>query len=185
MRMTAVSFALLCGIASALPTSALGQSRTVTASFGNFYGEQSAELANPQTVEVMPQSAGGIFSLSCCNTYQTSVGTISVPTYWNNITGKSTLEMPVTFSPNGVDGAFSGSFTVTYSNSEYSNEPLTLTVNFSGYSMVPRYTAAPAYMILSILYDPPGSASSSGFANATSAGASSSVCNNFSTSACY
>lgn len=122
----------------------------------------------------------GVYSISSGQTCNTPVGTIQMPTSWNNITGHATNMETVSFAPNQIDGSFSGTCTAHYSNSS-SNGPstLTLSVSYSGDSMVPVATAGLKYEVLSIVYDPPGNASSNGFTNSTSAGASTSVSNNF------
>jgi hypothetical protein len=57
---------------------------------------------------------------------------------------------------------------------------LPITIYLSGNSIVASATAGVKYQTLSILYDPPGNASSSGFSNSVSQGATTSISNNFS-----
>jgi hypothetical protein len=57
---------------------------------------------------------------------------------------------------------------------------LTLNISFSGTNKVPIATAGLKYKVLSILYDPPGNASTNGFTNSVSAGTTDSSTQNFS-----
>jgi hypothetical protein len=106
----------------------------------------------------------------------TPVGTFQVSGV--NLTGQSSQSFPVTFKPNGINGSFSGSVTLDLTGSS----SVSLTINFSGTSMVPTATAGLKYQVLSILYSPPGNASSNGYSNAISQGATTSVSQNFSAS---
>jgi hypothetical protein len=149
-----------------------------SASFGNFYGA----AAGSHVVDVIVGTAGE-YSLSSGGSCATAEGTVTLPTGWSNITGHATNEVPISFQPKLVNGTFSGTCTGTYRNSS-SNGPstLTLSISYSGDNMVPTATAGVKYQILSILYDPPGNASSNGFSNSVSAGSTTSVAQNFSSS---
>lgn len=153
------------------------QNSTVTANFGSFYG---AGGARTPSVTVLPHSGPGDFTIQGSTAYSTPNGSVSVPENFANPSGNATFSININFLPNGVNGSFSGSHTFTYSNSNGSS--LNLTVQYSGDNMVPVATAGLKYLVLSILYTPPGNASSSGFSNDVSAGSSSSVEKDFSSS---
>jgi hypothetical protein len=154
-----------------------GQNSNVTANFGSFYG---AGGGTPPTATVFPHITG-TFTIQGSTLFNTPNGSVEVPNSISNPTGHATFTINIYFLPNGVDGKFSGSHTFAYSNSN-GGQPLNLTVQYSGYNMIPVATAGLKYVVLSILYTPPGNASSSGFSNAVSAGATNGVENDFSSS---
>ena len=175
MRYKIIRFALALALPVTTCAGAFADSGTVN--FGSFYG-----AAGGRTVSILEGTAG-VYTKTSGGFCNTPVGMVQLPVGWNNLTGHATNMINISFSPNLVDGSFSGSCTATYSNSS-SNGPtsLTLTVTYSGDSMVPKATAGLKYEILSILYSPPGNASNNGFTNTQSAGSTTSVSQNFTSS---
>jgi hypothetical protein len=165
--LTSITFCALCA----------GQNSSVTASFGSFYGLAGGTAPH---VTVFPHTGPGNFTLQGSALFATPNGDISMPNSMSNPSGNATFEITIDFLPNGVNGSFSGSHTFTYSNSNGS--PLNLTVQYSGDNVIPVAAAGLKYLVLSIIYDPPGNASSSGFSNSVSAGSTNSVESDFSSS---
>lgn len=140
------------------------------ADFGEFYGaggSQSVILSPDQ----QPDDAC-VYNIVGKSLISTSVGTLQMP---SGFSGSGLPQITLRFSSNNVDGSFSGNFQSTYVSSCDANDYYYLSVDYSGDSMIPIATASPKYQVLSILYDPPGNASSNGFSNTQSAGATTSI----------
>ncbi len=160
---------------------------------GQVFGQQSTSTSvnwagywypgsSVRTAAVMPRGTlSNQYNIngspSSCST---AGGTMSVGSSFYQANG--TTQVNVTITPNGYDGSFSGSCAFKYSNTTNSSNPLTLTVSYTGSVQTPTATAEPKYQVLSILYTPPGNASSSQFSNAVSAGSTVGLTQNFSTS---
>ena len=150
----------------------------VTASFGSFYGLSSNGYPSVNVnVPTQGMFSNPVLGSNC----MTSEGTVAPPSSWSNTLGRGATMIPIKFQPSGLDGSFSGTCTATYSNT-YNNPStsLTLTISFSGTNMVPIATAGLKYKVLSIVYSPPGNASTNGFTNSASAGTTDSSTQNFS-----
>ncbi len=169
--------ALVIAVSGAFSAQVYAQ--TADAAYGTVYGANKT-----YTQSVLVQGTYAIYG----DFYSTSsdslpVGTISVP---NSIylTGQGQLlSLPVSFTSNSSSGSIAASFTAYYACEGSCSQPsLSISITTSGNSVVASATAAPKYQVLSLLYDPPGNASTTGYGTQVSAGATTSISNNFSTS---
>lgn len=162
-------------LAATIGVCASMSAQTVSAHFGSFYGVNGTQQID---ANVTSPPAAGQWDISTGKTFETSVGEIEMPPVFDVSNGIVTF--PVTFIPNGVDGSFSGNYAPTYVLSSNPNDKITMNVEVSGDSMIATATAGLAYQVLAVLYTAPGNASSSGFSNTESAGATTQIQDNFS-----
>ncbi len=155
------------------------QSVFAYAAFGSLYTWSSNTTTVTVPVNDTQWIRGSFYGGGSLNT---SVGTVSsyLNGYFLNGEGQELL-LPVTFTSNGDSGSISGTLTVTFTcSSDCTQNSLTVYIYPSGDSTVASATASPKYFLASLLYDPPGDGSSSGFSNSVSAGTSTSLSQDFS-----
>lgn len=166
-------------VAASLVSSGKCYAQTADVGFGTVYGANNAYTENV-LVQGTEAISGDFYSTS---SQSLTTGTISVESSIY-LTGQGQLlTLPVTFTSNSTSGSLSASFTAYYTcEGECSQPSLSIYITTSGNSIVASATAAPKYEVLSLLYDPPGNASTTGYGTQVSAGATTSISDNFSTS---
>lgn len=169
--MRLVKQCLFFAIALCVPGMVSAQSISGSANFGTVYGNSNTQVCfqNNLGPQYYPSSSGLSFLVPGGNVY--------VPL---QVINPGQTCVTAQFTQGGSDGSLSGSGSAPYRNTN--GGTATLEISTSGQSYIQLATAAPKYQVLSILYTPPGDASSTGFSNTTSAGSTTSLANNFSTS---
>ncbi|MGC9200230.1 MAG: hypothetical protein ACP5E5_15160 [Acidobacteriaceae bacterium] len=165
---------------AALLCSPQSNAQSADAAFGNVYGSPTSTTST--TVYSLVQGTEAIRgSFYGGGSSQTPGGTISVPSSLSLGGEGQLLSLPIMLTTNTSGGSLSGSFTASYTcQSDCTQSSLSIYVTSQGDDIVATATAGLKYQVLAILYDPPGNLSSTGFSNSVSAGATTSVSDNFS-----
>ena len=168
----------MAAFAASLLVSSLGlYAQTPNANFGTVYTPKASQVTISVRVDgtyaIRGQFYGG-------GSLSTVAGTITAASGFYIAGQGQYLYLPVTFQSSGTSGSLSGSFTAHYTCSgDCTQSTLNVTISTGGNNIVASASASPAYYVLSLLYDPPGDQSSSGFSNQSSAGSSTSISQNF------
>lgn len=145
--------------------------QSANASFGTVYG-----AGGTATAYACFSANGGYYYPNNNPDITTNAGTVSL-SLGQIQPGNNCVTS--TLYPNSIGGSISGSTTVDY-RSEDGQPDLYVTFYTSGTSIIPTATAGLKYQVLSVLYIAPGNASTSGFSTTQSAGATTSISQDFS-----
>lgn len=149
---------------------AVSLAQSADASFGTVYGSATAYACFSGVNSGYYYPANGSPGIS------TNAGWVAIG---SNQIQPGTNCIPATLYPNSTGGSITGSTTVDYV-SEDGQPDIYVTYTSDGTDVVASAVAGLKYQVLSVLYIAPGNASSSGFGTTVSAGATTSVSQNFS-----